>query len=172
MLDGDLGEHLAVELDVAGLERGNELGVVRAVQTSRRVDAHLLETAIVALLQLATNIGVFTGFRRCRFGERDLGFAPPHHALGTGHDILAALDAVSTALYTRHIRLVGLDERLDRADVLLGNGEVAALVAGDLAGFTAIEVVLAALALQELAALGNDHALGEGLGGFLLHMSG
>ena len=50
------------------------------------------------------------------------------------------------------------------------HGEIAALVARDLAGFAAVEVILTAFAFQELTGFGDDEALGQGLGGFLLHM--
>lgn len=48
--------------------------------------------------------------------------------------------------------------------------KVAALVTRRVAGFAAVEMALAAFALQELSALGHLHALGDGLGGLLLHM--
>ncbi len=169
MLHGNFGENLAVEVDLAGFERSDELGVVRTVQTGSGIDAHLLESAVIALLELAADIGIASGLGSCRFGERDLGFASPHHALGTGHDILAALDAVCTAFYTRHIWL-GVDQRLKRADIGLVYGDVTALVAGDLAGLAAVEVVLAAFAFQELTGFGDDQAFGQGLGSFLFHM--
>lgn len=63
-------------------------------------------------------------------------------------------------------------ERLHGTHVLLGDIEVAALVAGHRAAFTAVEVALAAFALQELAALGLDDALGDGFGRFNLHILG
>lgn len=102
MLHGDFGQDLAVEFDLALLERAHELGVSRAVDAGGGVNTHLLQSAIVALLELATDIGIAARLGHRRFGERDLGLAAPHHALGTGKDILAALDAVCTALYTRH----------------------------------------------------------------------
>lgn len=103
VLHGDLGENLAVKLDVALFQAVHEFGVDRSVQTRGGVDAHLLETAIVALLQLAADVGVATGFGRGGLGEGNLGFTSPHHALGTGKNILAALDAVCTAFNSRHI---------------------------------------------------------------------
>lgn len=61
-------------------------------------------------------------------------------------------------------------ELLNIARIGAGNFKVTALIARRIAGFTAIEMALAAFALQELSALGHLHALGDGLGGLLLHM--
>lgn len=63
-------------------------------------------------------------------------------------------------------------EGLHGARKLFGDIDVAALVAGHRAAFTAVEVALAAFALQELTALGFDDALGDGFGRFNLHILG
>lgn len=102
VLDRDLREDFAVQFDVTLFERRHEFGVDRSVQTRGGVDTYLLQSAIVALLELATNVGVLAGLRRRRLGERNLGFASPHHALGTGEDVLAAFDAVGSALDSWH----------------------------------------------------------------------
>ena len=102
VLHGNLSENLAVELDVALFQAVHEFGIDCSVQTGGSVDTHLLETAIVALLEFASDVGVAATLCGSCLGERDLGFAAPHHALCTGKNILAALDAVCTALNTRH----------------------------------------------------------------------
>ncbi len=65
--------------------------------------------------------------------------------------------------------------RHERQDVLLvrfRDGQVAALVTRHLARFTAVEVVLTVLALQELAALREFDALRDRLVGLEFHRSG
>ena len=63
-------------------------------------------------------------------------------------------------------------KRLHGARKLLCDINIAALVTGNGTAFTAVEVALAAFALQELAALGLDDALGDGFGRFNLHILG
>ncbi len=169
VLHGDFSEDLAIELDVALFQAVHELRIDCSVQTSSGVDTHLLKSTIVALLELTTDVGVATGFGRSRLSECDFGFASPHHALGTGKNILSTFDAVCTALNTRHRRLFEIGQRLDGAHIHLGDREVTALVARHRTGFTAVEMALATLALEQLARLGDGHAFTEGLGCLLFH---
>jgi len=62
-----------------------------------------------------------------------------------------------------------VNKRLNGSNVDFRNREIATLVAGDLTGFTAIEVVLAAFAFEEFSSFGDNHALSEGLGCLLFH---
>ena len=71
VLHCNLGENLAVELNLALLEFTHQLGVGRTVHASCGVDAHLLQATIVALFELATNVGVFAGFGCRCFCKRD-----------------------------------------------------------------------------------------------------
>ncbi len=99
---GNLREDFAVELDLALLESVDDLAVGRSELASGGVDANLLERTVVALLQLAANVGVDAGFRGGNFCESDLGFTTPHHALGSGKNVFAALDAVGSAFDSWH----------------------------------------------------------------------
>lgn len=56
-------------------------------------------------------------------------------------------------------------QRLQVLGIGVAKGDVAALVARDLAAFTAVEVVLAGLKLQKLPGLGNLDAFGDGFMG-------
>jgi len=80
----DLRENLAIESDVLFLQGIDQDAVGRATVAGGSVDAQGLQGAVVAFLQFAVAIGVDAGFRGGGLGERDLGFAPPHHALGAG----------------------------------------------------------------------------------------
>lgn len=62
----------------------------------------------------------------------------------------------------RLTRGIWLDQRFDAADVGSVDRLIAALAACDVSGFPAIKVVLAGLALDELAGGGDFHALGNG----------
>lgn len=61
------------------------------------------------------------------------------------------------------------DELLNIARVRTRDLKVAALVTRRVAGFAAVEMALSTFALQKLTALGELDALGDGLGGLLLH---
>ena len=169
----DLGEHgwvfhcnlregLAVERDVALLETADELAVASSKFAGGGADADLHHGTVVTLLEFATDVGLDACFGRSALGQCNLGLATPHHALGTGEDVLAALDAVGSAFDSWHI----LDELLNILDVGQIDAEVTTLVARGVAGFAAIEMVLAGFALEELAALGHFDAFGDGLVGF------
>ena len=62
----------------------------------------------------------------------------------------------------RLTRGIWLDQRFDRPDVGCVDRNVAAFVAGHVTGLAAIKVVLAGFALDQLAAGGDLHALGNG----------
>ena len=69
-------------------------------------DADLLDSAVVALLQLAIAVGVDAGFESGGLCEGELGFASPHHALCSGEDVLSAFDVVCTTFDSWHIQLM------------------------------------------------------------------
>ena len=68
-VDGEVREHLAVELDAGGLEAAHQLRVGEPVLARRGVDADDPEAAVLALLVLAADVGVlrrrFDRFFRC-----------------------------------------------------------------------------------------------------------
>lgn len=103
VLHGDFGENLAVETDLFCLEAADQFAKGEAELASSGVDARLLEAAVVALFEFATHVGVETGFCCGNFRERDFGFASPHHALGSGENILSAFDAVCSAFDSWHM---------------------------------------------------------------------
>ncbi len=103
MLRGELGQDFAVEADLALRERTHEGGVAQAESFGRGGDANLHQATIVALLELAVAVGVPASFDGSDLGEGNAVLATPHHALGSGQNILAAFDAVGSALDTWHI---------------------------------------------------------------------
>jgi len=103
ILVGDLGEHFAVQLDVALVQAVDQPRVGRAVQPGGGVDPDLLESAVVALLQPAVAVGIGAGLDRRDLSEAELALASPHHALGAGHDVLAALDVVGPSFNAWHM---------------------------------------------------------------------
>ena len=54
--DGQLGQHLAVDVDAGHLQAIHQPGVTQAVDAGRRVDAGDPQAAEVALLQLAADV--------------------------------------------------------------------------------------------------------------------
>src|SRR5271156_2379199 len=69
VVHGNVGEHLAVELDTGGLEAVDELRVADAVDLGGGVDAHDPEGTVLPLLLLAAAVGelesTLDGFLRC-----------------------------------------------------------------------------------------------------------
>jgi hypothetical protein len=100
---GDLGEDLAVERNLFAFERSHEFGEARSEFADRRVDADLVQGAIVALLEFAVAVGVYACLGHRRFGEGNFGLAAPHHALRPFEDVLAALDVMHAAFDTCHM---------------------------------------------------------------------
>ncbi len=164
MLLGHLGEDLAIQLDVGLLEGIRQAGVGDAELAGGGVDAHLPEFANLALVGLAIASGILTGLDRSGLGKLDLALATPHHALGTGQQVLASLEMGFSALYTWH-SLIGSDRLGNHPLDGLGEGSrhlaIAALHTGNFAGFTAVVVVLASGALNDFTGLGNLEALGH-----------
>ena len=99
---GELGEDLAVELDLLRFEGADDLGVAHAHFAHGGADADLVEGAVIALLELAVAVGVDTALGHGHFGQGKFGLAAPHHALRPLEDILAALDVVHAAFDTCH----------------------------------------------------------------------
>ena len=72
------------------------------MQARGGVDAHLLQGAVVALLELAANIGLQSGFGGGDLSKFQFGLAAPHHSFGAGKDVFAALDVLCSAFDSRH----------------------------------------------------------------------
>ena len=102
MLSGELRQDFAVKQDVALLESSDDFGVAHAHGFDGGSDASLLQSTVVAFLETAVAIGVGTGFGGSNLSEGDFALATPHHALGTGEDVLAALDAMGSTFDARH----------------------------------------------------------------------
>lgn len=102
MLGSELGQDFAIKRDLALGERAHELGVAHAEGLGGSADADLHQATVITLLEFAVAVGVPSSFDRGDLGESNAVLATPHHALGTGQNILAAFDAVGTALNTWH----------------------------------------------------------------------
>src|SRR6188768_3323055 len=76
VVDGEIGQHLAVNVDLRLLEAGHELAVAHAELARRRVDTGDPELAENALAGAAVAVGVLPGLH--------------HRLLGDAEDILAA----------------------------------------------------------------------------------
>ena len=61
VVDSDVGQHLAVQVDVRLLQAADELGVGHAVHAGSRVDTGDPQGTEVALTQLTADIGVTQG---------------------------------------------------------------------------------------------------------------
>lgn len=156
MRGGDLREDFSIKSDVALLEFSHEFGVARSERAGTGADANLLKATIVALLELAIDVGVVTSFGSGDLCKCDAVLTSPHHALGTGEYILASLDAMGSTFYARHRRGLGVgDKRLNAFHVFGADGEVASFSASRVTAFTAVEVTLAILSFKELA--GSSH---------------
>ena len=68
VVDGELGEHLAVDRDAALLEAIHEFGIADVVETAGRVDAADPELTEVALDQAAGDVSVAIGVEDLLFG--------------------------------------------------------------------------------------------------------
>lgn len=102
VVHGELGQDLAVELDIALLQAVHEEGVVGPQFTDGGVDADLGKGTGVALFKLAAYVGLGSGFDGGWFGQGDAVVAAPHHPFGTGHDIGTTFDAVGASFYSGH----------------------------------------------------------------------
>src|SRR5829696_2066866 len=93
--DGDVREHLAVDLDLSQLQAVHELAVRHALLARRRVDAHDPETAEVALLVAAIAVGVGVGLDEGLLGPLVARLGLPAEPLGPlerGAALLARVD--------------------------------------------------------------------------------
>lgn len=91
-MHGDVAQDLAVQIDIFSFEGSDQLGVGRSGFARCGVDPGVHEAAVVPLLLLPTDVRVGARFNGGRLGQLDLGLASPHHALGTGQDVLSAFD--------------------------------------------------------------------------------
>ena len=128
-------------LHVRLLQAVHEFGISRVVQAGGGVDLNLPQAAGFALLQAAVDVGVAAGFADGNFGQLDAGLALPAVALRSGEEVLAVLDVVG-ASFDAHRLGVG-SELTNCALVGLVCQLIAALVAGNVARLTGVEVVLA-----------------------------
>src|SRR5205085_9915064 len=83
----EVGEDLAVDLDLGGLQTGDEARVGDVVLTARGVDAHDPEPAELALAGPAVAVRVVAGVHDLFVGLADAPAARPAVALGLGEDL-------------------------------------------------------------------------------------
>src|SRR5918999_3065986 len=69
VVHGDVGEHLAVEIDARAAEAVHELAVRHALAAGGGVDAHDPQAAEVPLAVAAVAVGVGVGLEQCLLGE-------------------------------------------------------------------------------------------------------
>ena len=94
MLCGKFGKDFAIQDDAALVQVADQFGVGGPNQASTGIDADLLKGAVVAFLQATITIRISSCFDGRDFCNTDFAFASPHHALGSGKDILATLEVV------------------------------------------------------------------------------
>ena len=100
--DGDLGEHLAVELDAGLLQAVHEAAVVDAVHLAGGADAGDPQTAEIALLQLAAHIGIPQGLHHLLVGDLEVVLFVAPIALRQLNDLFSSLARHHRAFYSSH----------------------------------------------------------------------
>ena len=103
--DGDVGQHLAVEADIGGLETLDEAAVADAGTAAGGVQADDPQSADLALLLLAIAVGVLPGVLDSVFGVAEELLLIAEVALGVLQDLLAALARRGGVCGTRHVVL-------------------------------------------------------------------
>lgn len=83
-----LGQHLAVELDVFGFEQWDQSGVGQAIGPAAGVDSDLPEAAEVAFLGAAVLVRCPAGMGNRHLSQFNRGFATPTVAFGVLEDVL------------------------------------------------------------------------------------
>src|SRR6478736_2373207 len=101
--DGDVGQHLAVELDAGQLEPVDEHAVAHAVLAGGRVDADDPQAAEVALAVAAVAVGVGVGLHDRFLGPLVVGVRLSAEALGPLERGAALLARVDGALDAGHL---------------------------------------------------------------------
>src|SRR5690606_17942809 len=91
VVDGEIGQHLAVDLDLGGLEAGDQLGVGGPVLTGRGVDAGDPQPAELALAGPAVAVRIRSRVHDLFVGGAEPAAAGPLVALGLGEDLLVCL---------------------------------------------------------------------------------
>lgn len=145
---GQVGEDLPVQLHVCLLQAVHELGVGRVIQAGGGIDLDLPQTAGLALLQAAVDVGVAAGFADRNLGQLDARLALPAVALGSGEEVLAVLDVGGPSFDAHRLGVGG--ELADGAEVRLVGQLVAALVARRVARLARVEVGLPGGAAEDL----------------------
>lgn len=161
ILCGDDRENLAVEQDLFLFQGADELGEGCTAFAGCGVDAHLLQGSVVTFFEFTIAIGVDAGFGGRDFRERDFGFAPPHHALGSGEDVFTAFDAVGSAFDSWHSGLGVRHHAFKTLGIGGGDGLIATLLASDLSRISAIEMILSSVTLEKFSAGSQFDPLGD-----------
>jgi hypothetical protein len=103
VIDGDIGEHLAVQADTSPLETADELAVRNIRSTASRVDPNDPQRAEIALFETASDEAVaeslFNGFLGCAI-QLGLGEEKP---LGAAKGFVAIISPVGTSFYSGHV---------------------------------------------------------------------
>src|ERR1044072_2509130 len=159
VVDRDVGEHLAVELDVRLADAGEELVVGEPLLPRGRVDADDPEPPEDALLVLAVPVGVDVGLHdlllRLPVGDPRL----PAESLRLGEELAALLARVNGPLDARHGSPLLPEQPLDLACVLRSDRLVVRERALALGALLLEVVALHRVAGAHLAAAGQLEAL-------------
>src|SRR5690606_27491339 len=104
LMDGHVGQHLAVDLDAGLVQAVDEAAVGQAVLTHRSVDALDPQGAEVALAGLAVAIGVLQRLLDRLLGDADGVLATAVKALGGFQDLLV-LGVAGSASFHAHVMI-------------------------------------------------------------------
>src|ERR1700733_1711205 len=100
--DGDLAEHLAIQFNAGGNQRGNETAVVDATLFQGGIQARDPQAAEKSLLLLAMLVGVHVGFASELQSGAIIFTWLANEAAGTLENAFAFAGVLGAAFYTRH----------------------------------------------------------------------
>src|SRR6202000_1481784 len=101
--DGDLGQHLAVHLDLGFVQAVDKFGVAHAVEPRGRVDPRDPKATEGPLLVATVAVGVHARPLHLLFGEPIRRMLAPEVAFGFLQDLAALLARVDAALDATHL---------------------------------------------------------------------
>src|SRR5437588_1794929 len=161
--DGQVGQHLAVEVDLGRPQAGHEAGVRHVVLPAGGVDPDDPQPAELALADPAVAVGVDTGVHDLLVGRLEAAAAVAAVALGRLEDGAAVLLPVDGALDPGHenLSLTAAEEPLDVLAVAAQDLGASAEAAGPLARLLLQQMGAEGLAAADLAGSGDLEALGR-----------
>src|SRR5581483_8022652 len=161
---GQVGEDLAVDVDLGRLQPGHEAGVGHVVLPAGGVDAHDPQPAELALADPAVAVGVDAGVHDLLVGRLEAAAAVAAVPLGRLEDGAAVLLAVDGALDPGHdnnLSLAAAEEPLDVLTVTAQYLGAAGETAGALGRLLLQDVGAERLPAADLAGPGDFEALGR-----------